>query len=189
LLQDDRFDPSLYENAAIGFACRKGNIAVVNRLLQDKRVDPSDVINHAIRIAIEKGYVEVVDRLLQDDRVDPFAEDYHYGDYREISCASRDGYIAVVDRLLQELTKCVEPTSLIKEVLKSSSYRGHADIVYLILQNKQVNDCYLDINWAIWIVTMYGRTNIVNLLLQHKARNDVKNLTVEHHEQNYQSID
>jgi ankyrin repeat protein len=182
LLQNGRSDPYVNENAVFRMACHKGNIAVVNRLLQDNRVDPSADNNYAIRIASENGYVEVVDRLLQDKRVDLYDVNNH-----AIRDASENGHIAVVDRLLQESTTCVEPYTFIKTAIHCSSYRGHADIVYLLLQDKRVDfydNINLDIDWTIFSAMHYRYSDVVNLLLQYKARLVVKNLTVDHHDQN-----
>ena len=51
LLQDERVDPSAYDNEAIRRACEKGHLNIVQLLLQDKRVDPSADNNELIRQA------------------------------------------------------------------------------------------------------------------------------------------
>jgi hypothetical protein len=167
-------DPSDDDNFAIRIASENGHVAVVDRLLQEptRFVNPSDFDNYAIRFASENGHIEVVERLLQDSRVDPFA----VGNYA-ILWACRNGHIAVVDRLLQEITKYLIPFYYIHGSIRCSSYNGHADIVYILLQYKRQdkriyddNDIGMDINKA----KQRGYSDVVNILLQHKAHHDNK---------------
>ena len=62
-LQDERVDPSDFNNYAIKQASEKGHLEVVQLLLQDERVDPSVDDNWAIRWASKNGHSEVVEAL------------------------------------------------------------------------------------------------------------------------------
>jgi hypothetical protein len=65
------FDPSIFQNRALLWACKTGNLTVVKSLLSDARVDPSCLDNEAIQLACAHGHDLVVKELLLDKRVDP----------------------------------------------------------------------------------------------------------------------
>jgi hypothetical protein len=138
-------------------------------MLQDDRVKPFSDVNSAFSNACEKGHIAIVERLLQDDRVCMcITAENNYA----LRCASVIGHIAVVDRLLQESMTCM-PVCDIKEAIRLSSKRGHADIVYLLLQDERIlNDVNIDLDWTIdfgWIIKVArqdGYLDVVNILLQ-----------------------
>jgi hypothetical protein len=77
LLNDERVNPSGYNNYAIRYASENGHVDVVKLLLNDKRVDPGAQQQYALVSAARKGHMKVVKALLDDRRVAPEATSKH----------------------------------------------------------------------------------------------------------------
>lgn len=100
LLNDNRFDPSAYNNYytlfAIVFASQNGHSDIVKLLLSDPRVDPTDDNNFSIIMASKNGHREVVKLLLNDNRIIPAK----YSNYA-IQQACQNGHTDIVQLLWQ----------------------------------------------------------------------------------------
>ncbi len=68
LLNDERFDPSIFNNNALLIAVVKNNFETVKLLLSDHRVDPTDKFNYAIRTAANQNE-SIFNLLWNDSRV------------------------------------------------------------------------------------------------------------------------
>ena len=70
MLQDERLDPSVWNNMALTQACTDGKIAVVEVLLQDSRVvRHPGLVDELLISGSREGQLELVELLLQDPRV------------------------------------------------------------------------------------------------------------------------
>jgi ankyrin repeat protein len=89
---DNEYD---FNNSAFIIACKKGFIAVVDRLLQNKWVDPLFNYNTALYRACLYGHIAIVDLLLQDKRINPPTKIYDF--------YIRNYHKSIIDRLQQEI--------------------------------------------------------------------------------------
>ena len=158
------FNPCIEnQHAQLEFACRKGYLAIVNRILLHNRVDPSADDNDAIRSASYNGHGDVVKRLLLDERVDPSADDNW-----AIRFASYNGHGDIVKRLL--LDKRVDPSADDNAAIRWAANNGHLSVVKRLLQDERV-DPSDDDNAAIRWAANNGRRTVVKRLLQDERVN------------------
>jgi len=69
------FDPSVFANRAIRWACKYEKIQVVQYLLKDPRVNPSVQDNSLLINAIQKDNLPIVQELLKHPMIDPSKHD------------------------------------------------------------------------------------------------------------------
>ncbi|MCK4501277.1 ankyrin repeat domain-containing protein, partial [Candidatus Babeliales bacterium] len=127
------------------------------------RVNPSDYNNEAIRYASLNGHLEVVKELLKDKRVNP--SDYNN---EAIRYASLNGHLEVVKELLKD--KRVNSMINHNELINIAAKKGYTDIVIELLKNGV--DPVKFGNISIKQATLYGHTNIVNILRNHMGLNE-----------------
>lgn len=97
MLLDPLINVCVYDNYAIRFVCKNGNIKMLKLLLKDGRADPSDLGSRSLLDACKGGHTEVVRLLLEDGRADPGAVQNHC---LKLVCES--GYIEIVKLLLED---------------------------------------------------------------------------------------
>ena len=167
LLQDERVDPSEFNNTAIITAFHYKHFSVIKRLLQDERCNTVDVLHRLMIIASRYGNLTLLEMVLQDERVDPSAEHNH-----AIHSAIEQGNLAVVERLLQDprldpsSTNTDEPTEHGSSVITTAAVNGRISILKRLLLDSRVNPSE-NANEAIKHAEASGFTEIVELLKLH----------------------
>ncbi|ORY33222.1 hypothetical protein BCR33DRAFT_521034 [Rhizoclosmatium globosum] len=117
LLEDNRVDPSLYENRAVRLACSYGNTAIVKRLLEDPRVDATAKNCSALLIPTRNQYWSVIDLLLKVPGMDPTVENNLL-----LCVACAEGKLDIVEQLLKNSN--VNPASENNQALIVAAIEG-----------------------------------------------------------------
>lgn len=132
VLEDPRVTIENYNPELIILASEKGNAKLVQLLLADQRFDPTIEQNIAIRYAAQNGQAEVVKLLLADQRVDPTSESND-----AIVSAAKNNHPEVVELLLTDGR--IDANGKYTAVMIAAE-KGHADVVLLLMDDKDVND-------------------------------------------------
>ncbi|KAJ3296945.1 hypothetical protein HDU79_005305 [Rhizoclosmatium sp. JEL0117] len=159
LLEDNRVDPSLYENRAVRLACSYGHTAIVKRLLEDPRVDATAKNCSALLIATRNQYWSVIDLLLKVPGMDPTVENNLL-----LCVACAEGKLDIVEQLLKNSN--VNPASENNQALIVACNRGHTQIVKKLLAVEGVDPTGGG-NAAVEQAVMYGQTEVSSLLLKY----------------------
>jgi ankyrin repeat protein len=131
-MEDGRVDPSIDHQCCLRYACKGGNVEVVNLLLDHPAVDPSIKRSHPIRIAAKYGHLEVVKRLAKDRRVTSLAA-------LHTAVAQSD-----MEMCRYLFDNHCDPTANSNIALRTAAEYGHIDMVKLLLEYPQVNPAALD---------------------------------------------
>ncbi len=161
ILNEQRIDPSRYNNDAIILASLHGYKDVVEFLLKDPRVSPEARNNQALLGAVNRGHTDIVDLLLKDPRVNP-------GDVnnRALSRAVSQGYSNIVELLLKcPSNRGVNPSVSNNYPIMYATNRGYLRIVELLLADPRV-DPRANENQPIIYAAENGHVAIVKLLLK-----------------------
>ncbi|KAJ3050748.1 hypothetical protein HDU99_008584, partial [Rhizoclosmatium hyalinum] len=150
LLEDNRVDPSLYENRAVRLACSYGNTAIVKRLLEDPRVDATAKNCSALLIPTRNQYWSVIDLLLKVPGMDPTVENNLL-----LCVACAEGKLDIVEQLLKNSN--VNPASENNQALIVACNQGHTQIVKKLLAVEGVDPTGGG-NAAVEQAVMYGQT-------------------------------
>jgi len=191
LLSDDRIDCSLHNNAPIVLACQNGNIEILKLLLKKLNVDPSVDNNRALAASCRNGYLEIAKILLADKRINLpsncnkvlcTAINHFHVDIVELllkdqrinpSLFSNSAlYIAIMNNNIEcvklllndnrvdpSICSCMCEYNSINIAIKY----GYLEIFKLLL--KYVNINYNDYNDKLKIACFYGRSKIIEILL------------------------
>jgi ankyrin repeat protein len=126
LLNDNRVDPSVFNNYAIRFACETGSVEITRLLLNHPKVDPSVNNNDCLKKAVKKQYVEVVRLLLKHPKVDP-----NSGNGAPLAFACQKGDRAMVEALLEHPATDASQNKCYAIVMLENN--RHTDLMHILL--------------------------------------------------------
>lgn len=162
LLNDNRIDPSLQSNKALGISSANGYYEIVHLLLQNDRLNLADGDGNAILMASSNGHVSIVNLLLKHPQI---KEDCLTNC---LSVASIMGHTDIVKILLEDgRANAAEHNNA--AIIKASQY-GHSDIVKMLLQDAKVDPAACN-NRALISASENGHAETIKVLLMDKRVN------------------
>lgn len=126
-MKENKVEPSVDDNYAIGASAQNGHTEVVKLLLADHRVNPNGRDNFAITASYKNGHIEIVNLLLTDPRVDP-------SDWNNTAMgnAASGHAITVAKLLLQDKRVRLDPDNRVLKSLINYNYDKAVELVKLI---------------------------------------------------------
>jgi ankyrin repeat protein len=139
LLNDEKIDPSEYNNAALRIACKRSSLDIVKLLLSHPKVDPSDKKCNALYRSIKSQNYKIFDVLLKHKKVDPnliIPNLTNHLFYMNKVCITKHLRAILRDLFLNE--KITLEGCNIVELLRQLSNCAFTEIIIIILKNKNI---------------------------------------------------
>jgi ankyrin repeat protein len=160
---ENKFDPSINNNNAIGVGCHRESAECVEILLQDDRVDPTAHNNAPLVISIQKNNLKLVQLLLNHDQVNPSVPNNQ--PFRE-ACKIKN--IEIIKLLLKDSR--INPAVQNNTAFKKACQDGDFGIAKLLLEDSRIDHNHNN-GQALIVAYNNNHIDIVTLLIKHKNIN------------------